>query len=180
MQNDGNLVMYTWLRYPVWASNTWGKGKRLELLDDGNLVVRDGNSNILWATNSAQDMTGGKRSFLRPSTYLASGQALTSENGRFTAVMQTDGNFVLYDGQYPKWSMNTRGAGNYLIFQNNGNVMLTNEQQFEFWESNTRDQGATRFVLTNSGNLVLYDADMNTIWSTNLAKEKPVNGKNCT
>ena len=51
---------------------------------------------------------------------LESGQALTSANGRYTLVMQTDGNLVLYrrDG-VPVWESGTAGnPGAYLEVEN--------------------------------------------------------------
>jgi hypothetical protein len=39
-----------------------------------------------------------KGAFLTPGQYLNTGDYLVSENGLFFAIMQTDGNFVIYQG----------------------------------------------------------------------------------
>ena len=42
-----------------------------------------------------------KGSFLATGQYLSVGDYLVSDNGEFFAVMQSDGNFVLYRGSGP-------------------------------------------------------------------------------
>src|SRR5262252_4911093 len=46
--------------------------------------------------------------------YLNVNDSLRSENGIYKAVMQGDGNFVIYRGNAPVWASNTvRGIGSY-------------------------------------------------------------------
>lgn len=41
------------------------------------------------------------------------------------ALMQMDGNFVLYDGSTPYWSTDTHvNYGAYLVVQNDGNIVV--------------------------------------------------------
>lgn len=50
-QGDGNLVLYTATGAPVWATNTWGHGKKLSFKANGNLVVSNASGN-LWASGT--------------------------------------------------------------------------------------------------------------------------------
>ena len=76
--------------------------------------------------------TSGADKLLAGST-LAVGESLVSSNGFFTAVMQSDGNFVTYTKpepvlKYAKWATNTvRPIGDYvLVMQNDGNLVIYN------------------------------------------------------
>lgn len=85
---------------------------KLDLQQDGNLVVYDSNNKPLWASNTAG--TDGQ-----------------------TATMQADGNFVLYrvNGQ-PLWASNTAGNPNsWIIMQNDGNLVVY--KPAPTWATNT-------------------------------------------
>ena len=76
--------------------------------------------------------TSGADKLLAGST-LTDGQSLVSSNGYWTAVMQTDGNFVTYSKPEPTtkfsvWATNTvRPVGSYtLVMQNDGNLVIYN------------------------------------------------------
>ena len=76
--------------------------------------------------------TSGADKLLAGNT-LAVGESLVSSNGFFTAVMQSDGNFVTYTKpepveKYAKWRTNTvRPLGDYvLVMQNDGNLVIYN------------------------------------------------------
>jgi lambda family phage minor tail protein L len=76
--------------------------------------------------------TSGADKLLAGST-LAVGESLVSSNGFFTAVMQSDGNFVTYTKpepvtKYAKWATNTiNPLGDYvLVMQNDGNLVIYN------------------------------------------------------
>jgi lambda family phage minor tail protein L len=76
--------------------------------------------------------TSGADKLLAGST-LTDGQALISSNGYWTAVMQTDGNFVTYSKPEPTtkfavWSIQkVRPIGSYtLVMQNDGNLVVYN------------------------------------------------------
>lgn len=82
LQRDGNLVLYTDRRHPLWASNT--QGERVEkcvMQRDGNLVLYHHNGRPVWATNTAD----------KPGAYLH---------------LQNDGNLVIYEPR-GVWASNT-------------------------------------------------------------------------
>ena len=96
-------------------SITSGDGRfRLTMQSDGNLVVyRNSDGRPLWASNTAQtDVT--------------------------RAIMQGDGNFVLYHvNNAPAWASNTVGApGSFVVMQNDGNFVIY-RPNFPIWATNT-------------------------------------------
>jgi hypothetical protein len=76
--------------------------------------------------------------FLRSGQSLSVGQHLESHDGRYVAIMQGDGNFVVY-----------RNADGVAI-----------------WNSGTGGTGATFAVMQGDGNFVIYTADGRAVWST--------------
>src|SRR5205085_2323893 len=56
---------------------------------------------------------------------LQPGASLISPSGRYTLVMQSDGNLVLYDGGNPTWASNTAtGDASYAAMQGDGNLVV--------------------------------------------------------
>lgn len=74
MQEDGNLVLYEPGGAPIWQTNTRGQGLNVVMRDDGNLVMRDSAGAQVWASNSSNRGTPPYR-----------------------AEVRSDGNFVVYD-----------------------------------------------------------------------------------
>ena len=69
------------------------------------------------------------------------------------AIMQYDGNFVLYKGlnrfnRKPLWSSHTSsGKGEYLIFQKNGNLEIFSPNNELIWTSNTENEYAYKLIM---------------------------------
>jgi hypothetical protein len=176
MQNDGNLVLYDRNNQPTWASNTWNKGQapyRLVMQNDRNLVVADKNNAITWSTNTmikALDTLDNEK-------VLDQNALLISNNHRFYARMQDDGNFVCYNGtdfqgRNAFFATQTGGVGQgpfKLVVQNDGNMCLYDRNNTATWSSNTWNQGQAPYHLTmqDDRNLVLYDRNAKPIWASN-------------
>jgi hypothetical protein len=84
---------------------------------------------------------------------LASGRSLhidermTSANGRFFAIMQSDGNFAAYKnpgGLYTDvWNSNTQNStGIKITMHTNGNLFLYNKDSVSLWSAITNHSGA--------------------------------------
>jgi hypothetical protein len=102
---------------------------------------------------------------LMPMEKLTAGQELKSSNGKYKAVMQGDGNFVVYDGGRAIWNTHTSGlSGAYFIFQNDGNLVVYKGGSAK-WNSGTPRKKATKLIMQNDGNLVLYNGNRPT-WSS--------------
>jgi len=93
------------------------------------------------------------------------GDSLRSDNKKYTAKMQHDGNFVIYcnDRGYNKaiWSSRTDGTHVFdgMMFQKDGNLVLyTNfgEHKEAVWSSGTYHTEANHLVMQDNGNLAMY------------------------
>ena len=78
---------------------TFDNGVKFALQNDGNFVIYDANSKVLWASNTA-------------------GHSCSSgSNGNCLLTFQGDGNFVLYVNNSPVWSTKTQNKGVSLLLQ---------------------------------------------------------------
>lgn len=98
---------------------------------------------------------------------LLAGQSLTSGNGRFHLIFQSDGNLALYDHveQRTPWSSNTAGiiAGS-VFMQPDGNLVVYDAQGLDHWSSGTPGNAGAYLVVQNDGNLVIYRTDGESPW----------------
>jgi hypothetical protein len=94
---------------------------------------------------------------LAPGQSLSAGQALWSSNGSYEALMQTDGNFVLYGPSGALWSSNTYGgqSNRTAVMQTDGNFVIYGPSG-ALWAANTTDISGVSLVVQNDSNLVLY------------------------
>jgi hypothetical protein len=148
MQSDGNFVLYNGAT-PVLSTHTSGHpGAFLTVGNDGNLVISQGGA-PLWTSNSAQTtvLPVGQRLYSHNQQYYlvmlgngnlveydSQGKVLwsTMTAGRMVtqAVMQSDGNLVLYNGSTPVWAASWHGGqlttslGAFLTVQDDGNVVI--------------------------------------------------------
>ena len=71
---------------------------------------------------------------------LRNGQKLTSNNGRFTLHMKTDGNLVVYSGGTPIWASRTNNKGCQpfrLVMQGDNNLCVYDGTGICTWASQT-------------------------------------------
>lgn len=104
---------------------------------------------------------------LLPDQTLAAGSELTSANGRHRAVMQGDGNFVLYrTGGAAKWATGTDGrAIGEIIMQSDGNLVMY-DPGGAVWATGTDRNPGAFLVMQDDGNLVIYNAARAPLWAT--------------
>jgi peptidoglycan-N-acetylglucosamine deacetylase len=172
MQTDGNLVVYSADRRPVWATMTFVANSQLALQTDGNLVVRGPAGEVVWHTH----------------TY---GQSVVR------ADVQDDGNLVLYrtDGAswYSGWdegrfldpdrgdigrpgiqmtagqSLQSADHHYWLTLQTDGNVVVYAAGGRALWNSETwwapgRPDPVVRLIMQADGNLVGYSYTGFPVW----------------
>ena len=184
MQGDGNLVIYDRDGNALWASDTWhDPGSRVLVQDDGNVVIYRTDWSPVWATNSMQlqsppDGPTARNGTMNPGEALHPGEFLTSGNGRYMFVYQTDGNLVLYrnlsrGGQKATWSSGTDGRpGQVCIMQADGNLVIYDRDGNPLWSSDTwHDPGSVLFV-QDDGNVVIYRPDNSPLWATGTHEER--------
>ncbi len=97
---------------------------------------------------------------LKPGQQMYAGQTLLSANGKYAAVMQGDGNFVLYDGNKAVWSSKTnRHPGAFVRMQYNGDLVVY-QGKTALWRSRTsKFHPGAYTVMQNDRNLVLYQGN---------------------
>ena len=108
---------------------------------------------------------------------LKQGYALKALNKEYYAVMQPDGNFVVYQGSLfvqgnAIWASNTqfKGTGPYhLDMQKDGNLVIYDKDNKPTWASLTYNKGQNgyRLVMQDDRNLVLYDGTNKALWASN-------------
>ncbi|MBL8919987.1 MAG: hypothetical protein JNJ54_14070 [Myxococcaceae bacterium] len=96
---------------------------------------------------------------------LSAGQALASTNGRFRAVMQSDGNFVVYEGSRATWSTQTAGrTGARAAMQGDGNFVLS-VGATPIWSTRTNGRSGAVLTLKDDGALVVLQGGA-AVWSS--------------
>ncbi|SDJ04586.1 D-mannose binding lectin [Frankineae bacterium MT45] len=93
---------------------------------------------------------------------LATGGSIVSPNGAYRATIQTDGNFVVYQGSKALWSTRTTGSGATLAMQTDGNLVIYRAGK-ALWASHTTGT-ASSVDMQNDGNLVIYGSGR-ALWS---------------
>ncbi|NQX03849.1 hypothetical protein HQQ82_03445 [Rathayibacter sp. VKM Ac-2856] len=166
MQTDGNVVIYSADDRPVWSTETTDEpGAYLIIQGDGNLVVYRENGSPAWASSVNGTIAEPATDTLFTGETLRGGRRLTSADGRFRAEMQTDGNFVGYGPQGVVWSTGTRGAGNRLVLQTDGNAVIYGSDDSVRWSSGTRGTDL-RLGIDNGGSLIIVDPADTVLWTS--------------
>ena len=146
--------------------------------DNGQTVTAIMNSRVSNTDALQRDDTDGAASIygavaaaprdrLLSNTRLLPGQSITSTNGRFRRLFQTDGNLVLYDDveRSAPWSSITAGisAGSVLM-QPDGNLVVYDAQGRDHWSTVTPGNAGAYVVVQNDGNIVVYRPDGESPW----------------
>jgi hypothetical protein len=144
---------------------------------DGSLI--DGNRSGLTST----DIEGAVRLYgpkdggeeegedgcgmLWPDERLGHGDARQSCDGRFTLIMQHDGNLVLYQGSEPLWHAGTHDSGaTAAVMQSDGNLVVYDDAGTAMWASGTSGYDWSAALVQDDGNLVIYSSDGKALWGT--------------
>lgn len=111
-----------------------------------------------------------------PNIVLKQNNYIQSSNGKYSTVMQPDGNLVLYasgafSAENALWASGTngRGSGPYkCTMQSDNNLVVYDGSGAALWASNTWKKGQTgaRCIMQNDGNLVVYDGSGKPIWAS--------------
>jgi hypothetical protein len=100
---------------------------------------------------------------------MAAGTAIVSPSDIYEALMQTDGNFVVYqlDTGIAKWASGTNGSGASLVnFQTDGNLVIKTPSGAGVWTSATGSYGGVKLTMQDDGNLVMYPSSGPAVWSS--------------
>lgn len=114
--------------------------------------------------NAATTYSGG----VSAGTALSGGAQITSTNGQFRLVAQSDGNVVEYGiGNAVLWQTDTDGnAGARAVPQTDGNLVVYSASDKVLWQSGTSGTTAESFTVGNDGNLVMRTPSSSAIWTS--------------
>jgi len=169
LTTDGRFVITSSSGETLFSSGTGpASNTKLILQNDGNLVLYSRGSLPLWSTMGGK--TGFAEDTLPSGAILKSGQALWSHNGTYQAILQTDGNFVVYGPTGALWHTMTNGSGAIgLELRTDGEFVLYNSRGLAFWSSDTGPASDAALVMQDDGNLVLYSHGC-PLWSSRFGK----------
>ena len=155
------------------AESKWTPGKRIMAIAVAFLLVAV-TAGIVVATS------GGKRkaaptSILASGGFLQPGHSVDSPNGRFSLVMQLDGNLVEYamPKKIVQWQSGSSGNFNaYVVMQADGNLVVyppgktapvPGQPTSALWDSGTYGHAGASAALLNSGEFVVRAHDTNVV-----------------
>jgi YD repeat-containing protein len=141
------------------------------------LVTYPDNSQDGFAYDSAGNRVKTVHSNLPASSaagYLYAGQAIDrnryiqSPSGRYSLVVQTDGNLVIYGQSGGLWGApNAFGQPSArLVMQTDGNLVLYDPTNTAIWMSNTGGNPGAQLVMQDDGNLVIYNTSGVSVWAS--------------
>jgi hypothetical protein len=104
---------------------------------------------------------------MNPGRTLATGGSVTSCDGRFTLVIQSDGHLVLYKaGVGAIWWNNVFGSGHVLAMQTDGHLVVYNGAGQPVWYTGTNGNNGAMLFVQNDGNVVIYNHFGQALWNT--------------
>lgn len=113
-------------------------------------------------------LAGAGTSTLNTGELLSPGQYLISPNQEYTAVLQSDGNFVLYDSfNNALWASNTFDTEvNNIVMQYDCNLVIYDSNAIPTWATFTTTHSSCSLQIQNDGNLVIYTGDNVPVWAS--------------
>ena len=154
------------------SAPVWGETQSFAYDSLGRLIAtfRSGGPNDGKVSKSNYDALGNRSSYVSEtaSFRLNAGQSHVSPDGRFSLIMQTDGNLVLYQlGVAALWATGTSGPNFYAVFQTDGNLVVYTSGNSPVWSSATGGNTRAYLSVQNDGNTNIYNGAGQVIWSTN-------------
>ncbi|KAL4456145.1 hypothetical protein ABPG74_014106 [Tetrahymena malaccensis] len=196
LNSNGNLEIQDYRNAKLWDSDTLNQGQGPYILimqNDGNLVLFDRNKNITWNTNTKSNYpvtdqpkcnnnhSNYTKDRLKQGSRLEQDKWLVSQNQKYYAGVQGDGNLVISTNQNYSpysciWSSMTKKKGdgsNYISLNGNGVLSIQDKRNATLWDSDTLNQGMGPYtlIMQNDGNLALFDRNDRITWCTNTTRE---------
>ena len=96
---------------------------------------------------------------------LLPGQSHRSCNNQYELRVQGDGNVVLLGPGGLRWATYALGAGNRLVMQTDGNLVVYSPSNQPRWHSNTYGNPGAYLAIQDDGNLVIKTFDNRPLWT---------------
>ena len=167
MQNDGNLVVYSY-GVPLWATGTNGGGGDVAVMQaDGNFVEYSTTSVPLFAsgTNGHSGATLSLQDDGNVVVYAAGKALWATGTNDFAAKPTACGAITPAHGLSAGESVSSCDGRFMLVMQGDENLVLY-ENGSALWQSDTVGSGARSLEMQTDGNLVLYAAHHQAVWSS--------------
>lgn len=171
LRGDGEVELQDRDGSVKWTTGTAGRGNvdsYLMVQNDGNFGLMTGGK-LAWHTNTRRETDGTikKVDRLQTGETLGRDQRLTSPNGKYEMVYQSDGNFCLYEGTKVLWSANSTRWSTSVAMRDDDNLVVTSQSSLD-WSSGTRRRlgGGTAVLILQDDGRAIIKSDGNTIWST--------------
>src|SRR5690606_4264112 len=99
-------------------------------------------------------LTQGTVTTLNHGKTLYAGQYIESRHFTYKAIMQTNGNFVIYCEKEKIWETRTSGTNLRLTLQSDGNLVIKDQNNITVWVSGSvRGNGTYKLTIQKDGNL---------------------------
>ena len=177
LQGDGNLVLYKIgsnnTSTAIWNSQTVTKvgcnSISLRFSDEGELYLYSSFlSQSIWSSRSQIECTA------KSNTVLKGTQCISSKNRNYRAIMQNDGNFVVYqkigNTEKVRWHTHTSGNnGAFLALQQDGNLVVYSRNHQPLFNPGTSSSSFANYKLSLGDDGVLRlvrKSDNRQIWTS--------------
>jgi hypothetical protein len=115
----------------------------------------------------ATDPSGNYVQLLPVGQALTVGHIVSSPDSINILELQTDGNMVIYARGRAIWSTKTSGKkASFAVLQSDGNFVLYTAADKPLWQSHTAKTAGSRVQMQNDGNLVIYSATDKATWAS--------------
>ena len=115
-------------------------------------------------------VTTGSCGVLTADQKISVGGSVLSCDRRFELVLGGDGNLVLYQGSAALWASNTAGKTDAAaLMQGDGNFVIYDSSGKPVWSSGTAGNAGAGLTVQDDGNVVIYSSGGVALWSTGTA-----------
>jgi len=164
MGADGSLTLVDASGSRRWSSQVPTAGSRAVVQNDGNFVQYSPDGVGEWHTETyVHDM-------IADGTFMKPWHRLTSRNGQYYAIVQTDGNFVVYArGQRRSlWATDTHGSAVAGVQFVGGHMAVCEDRACSkrLWGAAPGPHPGSKMVMQDDGNLVVYNKEGRPLWAT--------------
>lgn len=97
--------------------------------------------------------------------FLSAGESLESPSGQYRLSYQTDGNLVIYGPGGDEWASNTAGTTpNRAVMQGDGNFVIYDPDGNDLWSTGTQGNPGAYAVVLESGNFTILSPEGWVLW----------------